>query len=59
MITKRKIVLTYNKWRSHFDILAFLETKWFIFMGTQITKIDDGRIGLNLNPKYETKERRQ
>ncbi len=56
MITKPKIVLTYNKWRSHFDILAFFETKWFIFMGTQITKTNDERIGLNLNPKYETKE---
>jgi len=56
MITKQKNVLIHNKWRSHFDILTFLETKWLIFMGTQITKIDDGRIGLNLNPKYETKE---
>jgi hypothetical protein len=25
MITKPKIIFTHNKWRSHFDILAFFE----------------------------------
>jgi hypothetical protein len=56
MITKPKIVPTHNKRKSHFDILTFFETKWLICMGTQITKIDDERIGLNLQ---NTKQRNE